>query len=133
MVPAAPFPEAAAHTMSLIASKLQQPLFSSALANWQMTQPGENVNQLLKMPEILTAAREKWVVIELKTLRLLSSVTAKDMADLQFLPAKLATTLTPKSTTKDDALELNHAPVAGNTLHMCTNVSSSSLYTIHNW
>jgi len=25
MVPAAPFPEAAAHTMSLIASKLQQP------------------------------------------------------------------------------------------------------------
>jgi hypothetical protein len=98
MVPAAPFPEAAAHTMSLIASKLQQPFFSSALgnsmhaalriqliqqgrvwrstnskailitANWQMTQPGENVNQLLKMPEILAAAREKWLVIELKTL-----------------------------------------------------------------
>ncbi|CAK9205458.1 unnamed protein product [Sphagnum troendelagicum] len=106
-----------------------------------MTQPGENVNQLLKMPEILAAAREKWVVIELKTLRLLSSVTAKDMAgennlgsayDLPFLLAMWATTMTPKSTTKDDALELNHAPVAGNTLHMCTNVSSSSLYTIRN-
>ncbi len=110
MVPAAPFPEAAAHTMSLIASKLQQPFFSSALgnsihaarriqliqqgrvwrstnskailltANWQMTQPGENVNQLLKMPEILAAVREKWVVIELKTLQLLFSVTAKDTA-----------------------------------------------------
>ncbi|CAK9205517.1 unnamed protein product [Sphagnum troendelagicum] len=54
-------------------------------------------------------------------------------ADLQFLLAKWATTLTPKSTTtKDDALELNHAPVAGNTLHMCTNVSSSPHYTIHN-
>jgi hypothetical protein len=110
MVPAAPFPEAAAHTMSLIASKLQQPFFSSALdnsihaalriqliqqgrvwrstnskailitANWQMTQPGENVNRLLKMPEILAAAREKWVVIELKTLQLLLIVTATDMA-----------------------------------------------------
>jgi hypothetical protein len=33
MVPAALFPEAAAHTMSLIASKLQQPFFSSALGN----------------------------------------------------------------------------------------------------
>lgn len=53
-------------------------------------------------------------------------------ADLPFLMAMWATTLTPKSTTKDDTLELNHAPVAGNTLHMCTNVSSSSLYTIHN-
>lgn len=53
-------------------------------------------------------------------------------ADLPFLLVTWATTLTPKSTTKDDALELNHAPVAGNTLHMCTNVSSSSLYTIHN-
>ncbi|CAM6039153.1 unnamed protein product [Sphagnum compactum] len=157
-----------------------------------MTQPGENVNQLLKMPESLTAAREKWVVIELKTLRLLFSVTAKDRAgennlgsahqaipsrqgeflsindadvyhtelvwyysqlrwravyevrgeswqdfvnvlvwggvgtcmdaDLPFLLAKWATTLTPKSATKDDALESNHAPVAGNTLthvHKC--------------
>ncbi len=42
-----------------------------------MMQPGENVNQLLKMPEILAAAREKWVVIELKTLQLLLfSITA---------------------------------------------------------
>ncbi len=49
-------------------------------ANWQMTQPGENVNQLLKMPEILAGAREKWVVIELKTLQLLFSFTAKDTA-----------------------------------------------------
>jgi hypothetical protein len=107
MIPAAPFPEAVAHTMSLIASKLQQPFFRSALGNsihaalriqliqqgrvwrstnskailitaiWQMMQPGENVNQLLKMPEILAAAREKWVVIELKTLQLLLfSITA---------------------------------------------------------
>ncbi len=45
-----------------------------------MTQPGENVNRLLKMPEILAAAREKWVVIELKTLQLLLIVTATDMA-----------------------------------------------------
>jgi hypothetical protein len=46
-------------------------------AIWQMMQPGENVNQLLKMPEILAAAREKCVVIELKTLQLLLfSITA---------------------------------------------------------
>jgi hypothetical protein len=35
-------------------------------------------------------------------------------ADLPFLLAKWATTLTPKSATKDVALESNHAPVPGN-------------------
>jgi hypothetical protein len=95
VVPAAPFPQAvytsavgnSIHAPLRMQSRQQGRVWRSrsskgilTTANLQMMRPGENVDQLVKMPEILAAAREKGVIIELKTLGPLFSVTAKDTA-----------------------------------------------------